>query len=136
MVQKLVKNWSNFAQKQYFWSWATFFKKKFIFQNNKVERSTKNFYEKFRPFPAIIKIHHFLTILTSFFAFLSNMADLADVAGRSADMIIFKKSGQRFSLQKNLQSRTTPSSYWDNPKKTKVLSGTNIQNMSRIGFIL
>ena len=133
---KLVQNWSNFAQKQYFWSWATFFKKNLFFENNKVQRSTKNFYEKFRPFPAIIKIHHFLTILTSFFAFSSNMADSADVAGRSADMIIFKTSGHRFSLQKNLQSRTIPSSCWDIFKKIRVVLEPKCNKIVRIGGIL
>ena len=63
-----------------------FFKKILFFENNNVERSTKNFYEKFRPFPATIKIHHYLPILNLFWGFSPKIGDLADSAGRPADV--------------------------------------------------
>ena len=43
------------------------------------------------------------------------MTDLADSAGRSADVAGLKISGQHFSLQKNLKSRTTTNTSGDIP---------------------
>ena len=45
-------------------------------------------------------------VFQDFLLFRQKMADLANLAGRSADVADLKISGQRLSLQKNLKSRT------------------------------
>ena len=63
-----------------------------------------NKFESNRQFLAKIKIFDFFAFLAIFFANSSKMADLADSAGRLADVAGLKKTGLNFSLQKNLQS--------------------------------
>ena len=69
----------------------------------------------FRPLPANI----FLSKIRSFYHFLKKkkffqkMADLANLAGRSADVANLIWTSSTFFLQKNLQSRVTLSTSWD-----------------------
>ena len=64
----------------------------------------------FRPFYENLIWDH---VFQDFWVFRQKMADLADSAGRSADVADLKISGQRCSLHKNSKSRTTPNRCWD-----------------------
>ena len=81
---EMVQNWSNFVKKLYFWSWATFFGKKYFFIINNVKSSIKKYYGIIWQFPVFLRSDILRSYFHDFWCFRQKMADLANSAGRSA----------------------------------------------------
>ena len=92
-----------------------------------------------RPLPADIiwlEFGSFSNFLRNFFFFIQKMADLANLAGRLADVADFIWTALKVSVQKNLKSRIPLDSCWDIFSFVNVPKYTLWGNPEMVGIIL
>ena len=92
-----------------------------------------------RPLPADIiwlEFGSFSNFLRKKVSFIQKMADLANLAGRLADVADFIWSALTSSFQKNLKSRVISKTHWDNAIFVTALLADNQRNPQINGAIL